>query len=52
MWNRTVIKAIKNDVAIYALHTNLDNVGTGVNKKLPTSSGWKQRASLPPFRVT
>ena len=23
---RTVIKAIKNDIAIYALHTNLDNV--------------------------
>src|SRR5258708_16917014 len=23
---RTVIKAIKNDIAIYAIHTNLDNV--------------------------
>ncbi len=28
---RTVIKAIKNDVAIYASHTNLDNVAGGVN---------------------
>ena len=28
---RTVIKAIKNDVAIYASHTNLDNVTGGVN---------------------
>ena len=28
---RTVIKAIKNDVAIYAAHTNLDNVAGGVN---------------------
>ena len=28
---RTVIKAIKNDIAIYAIHTNLDNVNTGVN---------------------
>jgi dinuclear metal center YbgI/SA1388 family protein len=28
---RTVIKAIKNDIAIYAIHTNLDNVADGVN---------------------
>lgn len=28
---RTVIKAIKNDVALYAIHTNLDNVVGGVN---------------------
>lgn len=31
---RTVIKAIKNDVAIYAAHTNLDNVVNGVNFKI------------------
>lgn len=31
---RTVIKAIKNDIAIYAIHTNLDNVHTGVNKRI------------------
>jgi len=31
---RTVIKAIKNDIAIYAIHTNLDHVHTGVNKKI------------------
>lgn len=31
---RTVIKAIKNDIAIYAIHTNLDNVYNGVNKKI------------------
>lgn len=29
---RTLIKAIKKDVAIYAAHTNLDNVYTGINK--------------------
>lgn len=29
---RTLIKAIKNDVAIYACHTNLDNVSAGVNR--------------------
>jgi putative NIF3 family GTP cyclohydrolase 1 type 2 len=28
---RTIIKAIKNDIAIYAIHTNLDNVSSGVN---------------------
>jgi dinuclear metal center YbgI/SA1388 family protein len=31
---RTVISAIKNDVAIYAIHTNLDNVAEGVNKMI------------------
>lgn len=31
---RTVIKAIKNDVLIYAIHTNLDNVQTGVNRMI------------------
>lgn len=32
---RTVIKAIKNDIAIYAIHTNLDNVyHSGVNGKI------------------
>jgi len=31
---RAVIKAIKNDIAIYAIHTNLDNVSNGVNEKI------------------
>lgn len=31
---RTIIAAIKNDIAIYAIHTNLDNVLSGVNKKI------------------
>jgi len=31
---KAVIKAIKNDVALYAVHTNLDNVLTGVNGKI------------------
>ena len=31
---RVVIKAIKNDIAIYAIHTNLDNVVHGVNQKI------------------
>ena len=36
---RTVIKAIKNDIAIYAIHTNLDSVRHGVNKKLADKLG-------------
>jgi len=31
---RTIISAIKNDIAIYAIHTNLDNVVEGVNKMI------------------
>ncbi len=36
---RTVIKAIKHDIAIYAIHTNLDNVHTGVNRKIADKLG-------------
>ncbi len=31
---RTIIKAVKNDIAIYAAHTNMDNVYSGVNAKI------------------
>lgn len=31
---RAVIAAIKNDIAIYAAHTNLDNVMDGVNQRI------------------
>ncbi len=31
---RTIIKAIKHDIAIYACHTNLDNVKLGVNQMI------------------
>lgn len=31
---RTIIKAIKNDIAIYAIHTNLDNYQFGVNYEI------------------
>ncbi len=36
---RTVIAAVKNDIAIYAIHTNLDNVMDGVNKKMAEKLG-------------
>ncbi|HEX7367090.1 MAG TPA: Nif3-like dinuclear metal center hexameric protein [Pelobium sp.] len=31
---RVVIKAIANNIALYAIHTNLDSVSTGVNAKI------------------
>ena len=31
---RCVINAIKNNIAIYAIHTNIDNVVNGVNQKI------------------
>jgi dinuclear metal center YbgI/SA1388 family protein len=37
---KTIIKAIKNDIAIYAIHTNLDNVlDSGVNTKFAEKLG-------------
>src|ERR1700755_3301911 len=36
---RAVIAAIKNDIAIYAIHTNLDNVMAGVNGKIADRLG-------------
>jgi dinuclear metal center YbgI/SA1388 family protein len=31
---RSVIAAIKNNIAVYAIHTNLDNAANGVNQKI------------------
>ncbi|UXP32446.1 Nif3-like dinuclear metal center hexameric protein [Reichenbachiella agarivorans] len=31
---RTVIKAIRHDIALFSIHTNLDSVQTGVNQKI------------------
>ncbi len=45
---RTIIKAIKNDVAIYACHTNLDNVKLGVNKKIADKLGLINQLVLAP----
>ena len=36
---RVIIKAIKNNIAIYAAHTNLDNVHNGVNSKIAEKIG-------------
>ncbi len=47
---RTVIKAIKNNVAIYAAHTNLDNVLEGVNAKICERLGLKNCTILSPMK--
>jgi dinuclear metal center YbgI/SA1388 family protein len=45
---RTIIKAIRNDIAIYACHTNLDNVKLGVNKKIADKLGLINQKILSP----
>ena len=46
---RTVIKAIKNDIAIYAIHTNLDNMlYQGVNTKIGEKLGLEKTRILAP----
>ena len=45
---KTVIKAIKNNIAIYAIHTNLDHVENGVNKKICDVLGLKNCKILAP----
>jgi dinuclear metal center YbgI/SA1388 family protein len=45
---RALIKAIKNDIAIYAIHTNLDNVLTGVNKEISDRLGLENQTILSP----
>jgi dinuclear metal center YbgI/SA1388 family protein len=43
---KAVIAAIKNDIAIYAIHTNLDNMLDGVNGKIACLLGLKNVAVL------
>lgn len=43
---RTIIKAIKNDIAIYACHTNADNVVNGVNYLIAEKLGLKNTSIL------
>ena len=45
---RVVLKAIKNDIAIYATHTALDNVSTGVSAKMCEVLGLKNSKVLIP----
>lgn len=45
---RCLLKAIKNDVAIYAAHTNLDSVAGGVNGKICEKLGLENCKILQP----
>jgi dinuclear metal center YbgI/SA1388 family protein len=49
---KAVIRAIKNDIAIYAIHTNLDNVLEGVNGKMADLLGLEKRQVLAPKEST
>jgi len=41
---KTIQKAIKNDIAIYAIHTNLDNVSHGVNLAIAEKLGLERKS--------
>ena len=43
---KTIITAIKNDIAVYAIHTNLDNVIQGVSGKMAAMLGLTNIAIL------
>jgi dinuclear metal center YbgI/SA1388 family protein len=45
---RVVVKAIKNDISIYAAHTNLDNMHNGVNAKICEKLGLRDTRILAP----
>ncbi len=45
---RVVEKAIKNSIAIYAIHTNLDSVKNGVNQKIADKLGLQNCRILSP----
>ena len=47
---RTIIKAIKNDIAIYAIHTNLDNIKGGVSSKIADLLDLRNQKILSPKR--
>ncbi|MDX1542635.1 MAG: Nif3-like dinuclear metal center hexameric protein [Christiangramia sp.] len=47
---RTVLKAIKNDIAIYAIHTALDNQYKGVNDMISEKLDLRNRQILIPRR--
>ncbi len=45
---RTVISAIRNQVALYAIHTNLDSISTGVNARIAQVLGLENVKILRP----
>ncbi|MBU2913631.1 Nif3-like dinuclear metal center hexameric protein [Reichenbachiella agariperforans] len=49
---RTVIKAIKHDIALFSIHTNLDNIPSGVNRKIADTIGLTDCKILAPKNQT
>jgi dinuclear metal center YbgI/SA1388 family protein len=47
---RVVMQAIKNDISIYAAHTNLDNMRHGVNAKIAEKLGLENTSILTPVK--
>lgn len=47
---RLLVKLIKADIAVYAIHTNLDNVKTGVNGMLADKLGLQHKKVLVPLK--
>ena len=45
---RTVIACIKNNISVYAIHTNLDNIDEGVNAKIAEMLGLSKIKILSP----
>ena len=45
---RCIMKAIKNDIVVFSLHTNLDNAPQGVNYKIAEKIGLKNLRILEP----
>ena len=45
---RVIVKAIRNNIAIYAAHTNLDSVSGGVNSMIARKLGLKNQQILQP----
>jgi len=45
---RAILAAIRKDIALYAIHTNLDNVRTGVNRMIAERIGLTQTRILSP----
>ena len=47
---RIITACIKNDITLYAIHTNLDNHGEGVNKKICDRLGLMNTQALVPLK--
>lgn len=46
--SRVIMFAVKHDIALYACHTNLDNIRTGVNQRMADQIGLQRTEFLAP----